>query len=322
MTDSAAPPDDNPLRRWRLHLGLFLATTVSVFLTGALYWAGYSGQGRLPEDIPSFLEFFAGGWTFAVPLLGILVCHEFGHWFAARHHGVPASLPYFLPLPLLSLIGTLGAVIAMPDRIRSRNALFDIGAAGPIAGMVVTIPTLIVGLQLSQIEPISTAGVQEGQSLLYAALKWWIVGVIPPGHDVLLHPTAFAGWAGLFLTMINMLPWGQLDGGHIAFALFGERQHFYARIMRYGLLALFAYNVLIFAVPVLRGTSTMTWSLVITNSLTWLVWFVLTGIMGRVFGHDHPPFEPGPLSPARRILAAFTLLCFVLLFMPTPLSQH
>lgn len=323
MTDSAAPPlDDDPLRRWRLHLGLFLATTVSVLLTGASYRFATSTDHVVPEDAATFFQFLFSGWTFAVPLLTILVCHEFGHWIAARIHRVPASLPYFLPLPFLSLIGTLGAVIAMPNRIRSRNALLDIGAAGPIAGLVVTIPVLIIGLRLSEVAPLPPQYEQEGQSLLYAALKYWTLGDIPPGHDVFLHPTALAGWAGLLLTMINLLPWGQLDGGHIAFALFGERQHRFARVMRHALLLLFAYNLMVFVQPVLQGTSSMPLGQAIGNSMFWLVWFILTGVMGRFFGHDHPPFEPGPLSPGRRILAAFTLLCFVLLFMPTPLSQH
>lgn len=322
MTDSVSPTPDQPLRRWRVHLALFLATTFSVFLTGADYRNAISSDPVLPENAASFFQFLLSGWTFAVPLLAILVCHEFGHWIAARIHRVPASLPYFLPLPFLSLIGTLGAVIAMPERIRSRNALLDIGAAGPIAGLVVTIPTLVIGLQRSQVSALPDHYQQEGQSLLYAALKQLTVGDIPAGHDVFLHPTALAGWAGLFLTMINLLPWGQLDGGHIAFALFGERQHSYARWMRYGLLGLFAYNLMVFIAPILRGTSTMPLSLAFGNSMTWLVWFVLTGVMGRFFGHDHPPFEPGALSPGRRILAAATLLCFVILFMPTPMSIH
>jgi membrane-associated protease RseP (regulator of RpoE activity) len=320
--DSVPSPAPDPLRRWRLHLGLFLATTFSVFLTGASYRDATSVDGVIPDSTQNFFQFLLGGWTFAVPLLAILVCHEFGHWIAARIHRVPASLPYFLPLPFLSLIGTLGAVIAMPSRIRSRNALLDIGAAGPIAGLVVTIPVLIIGLHLSTVSPLPPQYEQEGQSLLYSALKWATVGTIPPGHDVFLHPTAFAGWAGLLLTMINLLPWGQLDGGHIAFALFGEKQHLYARWMRYGLLLLFAYNLLVFVRPVLQGSSNMSLGQAIGNSMFWLVWFVLTGIMGRAFGPDHPPFEPGPLSPGRRIIAAVTLLCFVLLFMPTPLSQH
>jgi len=322
MTADVTLPDNPALRRWRLHLGLFLATTFSVFLTGAGYRFATEQEAVVPDSLLHFLQFWLGGWTFAVPLLLILLCHEFGHWLAARHHGVPASLPYFLPLPFLSPFGTLGAVIAMPDRIRSRNALLDIGAAGPLAGLVVTIPVLIVGLQSSNVSALPEHYQQEGQSLLYAALKWSVLGDIPKGHDVFLHPTAFAGWAGLLITMINMLPWGQLDGGHIAFALLGDRQHRIARFMRYGLLLLFAYNAMVFVQPALQGTSNMPLGQALGNSSFWLVWFVLTGVLGHFFGHDHPPFEAGTLSPSRKVLAVTTLICFVLLFMPTPMAVH
>lgn len=323
MTEATAdPPGDPALRRWRLHLGLFLATTVSVFLMGGLYAGGQQDAELDLSSAADWLQLWLGGWTFAVPLLAILVCHEFGHWFAARHHRVPASLPYFLPLPLLSMFGTLGAVIAMPERIRSRNALLDIGAAGPLAGLVVTIPVLVVGLHLSSVQPLPEHYSQEGQSLLYALLKQLTLGEIPAGHDVFLHPTAFAGWAGLLITMINLLPWGQLDGGHIAFALFGARQHQAARWVRRGLLLLVAYNLLLFRAVRYQDGSGMELGQILGNSLFWFVWFLLTGMLGRFFGHDHPPIEQGELSPGRRVLAAFTLLCFVLLFMPTPMSQH
>ena len=142
----------------------------------------------------------------------------------ARYHRVAASLPYFIPLP--AGWGTLGAVIAMRDRIRSRNALFDIGASGPLAGLVIALPALAWGLVHSPVKPMLLSGYQqEGQSLLYLAMKRVLLGPIPEGYDVQLHPTAAAGWFGLLVTMVNLLPWGQLDGGHIAFSLFGERQH-------------------------------------------------------------------------------------------------
>ncbi len=187
----------------------------------------------------------------------------------------------------------------MPSRIRSRNALLDIGAAGPLAGLLVTIPVLIIGLSLSKVEPLPDHYMQEGQSLLYALLKRLVVGHIPPGHDVFLHPTAFAGWAGLLLTMINLLPWGQLDGGHIAFALFGNRQHEFARLTRYSLLILFAFNLLVFMRPWQHGVPAMSFGEAFSNSTFWLVWFVFTGVMGRFFGQEHPPFEDGDLSPGR-----------------------
>ncbi|WP_156339012.1 site-2 protease family protein [Chondromyces crocatus] len=262
------------------------------------------------------------GWSFAVPLLAILLVHEFGHYFAARAHGVEASLPYFIPLPVVGLLGTMGAVIAMPDRIKSRNALLDIGAAGPLAGMAVAIPVLVVGLLQSNIEPVTGPGALEGQSLLYLALKRALLGPIPPGHDVFLSPTAFAGWAGLLITMINLLPVGQLDGGHIAYALFGPRQNRLSRVVHPLLLGVVAYNLVKFLPPALSaGTREALWQ-AIGNSSFWLVWFLLVLMLQRLGGGDHPPTDPGELSPTRRLVAVVSLGLFVVLFMPTPWSTY
>ena len=294
---------------------LFTATWLSVLWTGARM----ANEWRAPGTLAELLS----GWVYAVPLMSILTCHELGHYVAARIHGVPASLPYFLPLPEVSPFGTLGAVIAMPDRIRSRNALLDIGAAGPIAGMVVALPVLALGLWLSPVEAQSTGYyVQEGQSLLYWLLKYLVKGYIPSGHDVMLHPTATAGWVGLFVTMINLLPWGQLDGGHIAFALLGPVQNRVARLVRWGVLGFFVYNLFTFVVPVLTNNSPMPLAVAIGNSLTWLVWYGLLGLLGRTMGKDHPPVEAGELTPARRRVAVACLALFVLLFMPTPLANY
>jgi membrane-associated protease RseP (regulator of RpoE activity) len=217
----------------------------------------------------------------------------------------------------------MGAVITMRGRIRSRKALLDIGAAGPLAGMVVALPVLYFGLRMSELAPRSTGHyVQEGQSLLYLFMKWLAFGPIRPDQDVQLHPMAFAGWGGFCLTMINLLPWGQLDGGHIAFALFGERQHRFARWFRFGLLLAFAYNLYIFVVPVLLKRSPLTLYGAGMNSLFWLMWYGVTGLMARFSGEDHPPFEPGPLGLGRQVVAAFSLVLFVLLFLPTPLAIY
>jgi membrane-associated protease RseP (regulator of RpoE activity) len=294
---------------------LFVATCLSVLWTGARM----TNEWRTPTTLGELCS----GWVYAVPLMCILLCHEFGHYIAARIHGVPASLPYFLPLPEVSPFGTLGAVIAMPERIRSRNALLDIGAAGPLAGMAVALPVLVFGLSLSHVEAQSTGYyVQEGQSILYWLLKYLVKGGIPSGHDVMLHPTATAGWVGLFVTMINLLPWGQLDGGHIAFALLGPVQNRIARLVRWGVLAFFAYNLLTFVVPVLAQQSHMPLAVAIGNSLTWLVWYGLLGLLGRTMGQDHPPVEAGELTPGRRRVAMVCLALFVLLFMPTPLANY
>ncbi|HEX4474035.1 MAG TPA: site-2 protease family protein [Polyangiaceae bacterium] len=310
-------PEPAPVRRnWRVNAVLFVATVLSVIMTGAGW-----------PPVSSFRDFSratAAGWSFAVPLLAILLFHEFGHYIAARLHRVDASLPYFLPLPILSPFGTMGAVIAMRGRIRSRNALLDIGASGPLAGLLVAIPVLMIGLSLSTVGPIGSEHyVQEGQSLLYLALKRVVLGPIPAGYDVHLHPTAFAGWAGLLVTMLNLLPWGQLDGGHVAYALFGFRQDRMARVFRGALIPLFFYNLISFMWPVARGVSALGWVPAFFNSLFWLMWFIVLGIIGRASGgSEHPPTEPGVLSPGRRVVAAVTLIFFVLLFMPTPLANY
>src|SRR6187431_2261612 len=239
--------------KYGLPLVLFVLTLISVFWTGAA-----EADPTLAESwSPGRLLEIWHGWPFALPLMAILIAHESGHYIAAREHQVPASLPFFIPLPVLSPFGTMGAIIGMSGRIRSRAALLDIGAAGPLAGMVVALPVLACGLSLSEIGPNSGHYTQEGQSLLYLLMKRAFAGPIPDGWDVHLHPTAYAGWVGLLVTMINMLPWGQLDGGHIAYALFGERQHGIARWVRRSLLVLFAYNVVHFVGPVLRHESSL-----------------------------------------------------------------
>jgi membrane-associated protease RseP (regulator of RpoE activity) len=314
--------DPPPSRRdWRVNAVLFVLTVLSVFATRG----GVLGpEGPRLTNVAAVLRALRSGWTFAVPLLAILVVHEFGHYIAARIHRVDASLPYFLPLPVLSIFGTMGAIIAMRGRIRSRNALLDIGASGPLAGLVVAIPVLVVGLSLSPVIP-SPAGHyhQEGQSLLYIALKRLVLGPIPEGYDVDLHPTAFAGWAGLLLTMLNLLPWGQLDGGHVAYALFGTKQDRYARLFRALLLPLFLYNFASLVLPVARGSSTQGYAQAALDSVFWLLWYVLLGVVGRFSGGAvHPPTEPGELSPGRRVVAGVTLVLFVMLFMPTPLVTY
>jgi membrane-associated protease RseP (regulator of RpoE activity) len=297
---------------------LFVATVASVFLAGA----GYAGT--LVEDAGwlALLRSIPTGYAYAVPLLAILLTHEFGHYFAARYHKVDASLPYFIPLPYLSPFGTMGAVIAMRGRIKSRNALLDIGASGPLAGLVVALPVLAYGLLQSKVLPIEGHGIQEGQSILYLLMKRVLLGPIPPGHDVFLSPVAFAGWCGLFVTALNLLPVGQLDGGHVAYALFDLRQNRYARALHLGLLGIFAYNLAVFVAPVVHQRAWGELSAALSNSLFWLFWFGLLILMRRMGGRDHPPTEPGELSPARRVVAVLTLILFVLLFMPTPMATY
>ncbi|HQK49419.1 MAG TPA: site-2 protease family protein, partial [Syntrophales bacterium] len=196
--------------------GLFAVTAVTTLLAGALQ------AGVNPLEQPSEIW---RGIPFSFTLLLILGCHEAGHWLASRRHGVDVSLPYFIPGP--TIVGTFGAFIAMKSPISDRNALIDIGAAGPLAGLAVTIPVLLAGLALSQVVPASQTegvGVHLGECALFSAANWLVNGAIGPDQDVILHPVAFAGWIGLLVTSLNLIPVGQLDGGHILYAIFGQRQ--------------------------------------------------------------------------------------------------
>jgi membrane-associated protease RseP (regulator of RpoE activity) len=270
----------------------------------------------------SVLDHIRFGWMFAVPLLTILLFHEFGHYFAARLHRVPASLPYFIPIPLG--LGTFGAVIAMPERIRSRNTLLDFGAAGPLAGLVVALVVLTIGLSLSPVLPLAKAGYsQEGQSLLYLGLKYLVLGPIPEGHDVALHPTAAAGWAGLLLTVLNLIPYGQLDGGHIAYALLGKRQATLGRWVRLGVLGLFVCQLCWFMAPVVFGSTDRPWYFALLDASTWLFWFLFMSLLRHYQGGDEHPAtdDDSVLSPGRRWVAWGCAVLFVLLFMPTPLRH-
>ena len=317
--DRALDEDEPEPTKYGLNLLLFVLTAISVFWSGAAELDVTLAESLDPRRL---LEIWRG-WPFAVPLLAILVAHESGHYVAARLHRVPASLPFFIPLPKLSPFGTLGAIIGMSGRIRSRVALLDIGAAGPLAGMLVALPVLAIGLSKSPILPNSEHYTQEGQSLLYMFMKRVFAGPIPDGSDVQLHVTAMAGWVGLLVTMINMLPWGQLDGGHIAYALFGERQHELARWVRRSLLLLFAFNLIRFVLPVALHKSTLGYGFAVSNSFFWLIWFGFTGLIARISGGaDHPPFEPGELGRGRRAVAWLCLIMFVLLFMPTPYAVY
>ncbi len=263
----ASRPAMRPLA-WRANVGLFAATVASCFLT----WFVYDGTADRARHAAQFTG----------SLLAILLAHEFGHYIAARVHKVDASLPYFLPLPLLSPFGTMGAVIRMRSVIPTRRALLDIGASGPLAGLALAIPIYAWGVAHSPIVPLDGSGsVELGDSLLLRLLDHLFAGPVPDGMDIMLSPVAFAGWGGMFVTMINLLPVGQLDGGHVAFALFGPRQNRLAQWVHRSMLAFFFVSVASFALRDVRAGLGL-WRLGrhIDNSLFWLVWFEILAVLG------------------------------------------
>jgi membrane-associated protease RseP (regulator of RpoE activity) len=303
-----------------LHVALFLTTLFTTTVRGAYLAHGEASMFPL-----------ADGLSFSIPLMAILLCHEMGHYIAARIHRVPASLPYFVPLPPQLGFGTMGALI-LQSRTSDRRKLIDIGAAGPLAGLLVAIPVVAYGLHLSPVGP-TMGGMQEGNSLLYAVLKRLVCGMWLPdrGIDVHLHPIAFAGWAGFLVTMLNLIPISQLDGGHVAFAFFGNAYGRVSALLRRLLLPL-AVGVTIavylttaqeIARAGLGEDSPAPWENAIGAGMQWLVWYVMLGVLRRLSGGiDHPPVDDRPLPPSRTVLFAAVVASFVLTFMPVPMRAN
>lgn len=281
---------------WTLPTGLFLLTCFTTLWAGA--YQAYSGPVRGPLNF--LLEHPDALWRgipFAAALLFILTTHELGHYLLSRIHRVPASLPLFIP-GLPHFIGTFGAIIRIRGPIMSRRALFDIGVAGPLAGFIVAVAALIVGLNLSTVvDRTATFGLQLGEPLLLQFLAWLVIGPISPESDIVLHPIAFAAWFGLFVTSLNLLPIGQLDGGHVAYALWGGRQRTMAFIF----------------VPIL----------IMLGFVGWPGWF-LWAFMAGLWGLGHPPvMDPHTsLGRSRTIVGWITLGVFVSTFAPIPFSFH
>jgi len=316
-----------PSKAW-LPILLIVLTILSMTFTGILYNLGNVIQGPAPADFKSLLPFIIkslpGGLAFAASLIAILLAHEFGHYLAGRYHNTQVTLPYFIPFP--TAFGTLGAFIQLKEPPKNRRILLDIGIAGPLAGLVVAIPVLTLGLALSKVSALpatlgGTQGLQlEGNSLLYLALKFLIFGKLLPapasyhglpvllywaryfftgqpfpfgGVDVLLHPVAWAGWAGLLVTALNLIPAGQLDGGHLAFVLMGKRVQALLPFILVGLVLLGIF-----------------WP-------GWYLWAVLIFLFGRV--HAEPLDQITTLDPPRKTLALVGIIVFVLVFVPVPL---
>jgi membrane-associated protease RseP (regulator of RpoE activity) len=271
-----------------LNVVLFAATVLSVLFTAAL-----NASGDALFDDWSLIR---TGIPFTFWLIFILLLHELGHYTYSRLRGVDVSLPYFIPAPFFFILGTLGAVIKSRSPIKNRRDLLDVAAAGPIAGFIVAVAAIVIGLGQSEIvESSGIGGYYLGDSILFRLLSRLVIGTIPEGQDIILHPIAFAGWVGLLVTMLNLLPVGSLDGGHIIYALAGRRQ----RMIGYMTIAL------LFALS-------FWWP-------GWLIWGGLTLFMGPA----HPPtlFDEVPLGRGRRLIGYACMLIFVLCFIPVPFTS-
>jgi membrane-associated protease RseP (regulator of RpoE activity) len=316
------PRPSNP---W-INLVLFIFTGISVIFAGTLF----EYRGPLTSDLnsvwPFLLPALLRGLAFAASLLAILLAHEFGHYLAARYHRSAVTLPYFIPFPF-SPFGTMGAFIQLKEPPKNKRILLDIGIAGPLAGLVIAIPLVLIGLSLSQTDklplflPPGQAINLEGNSLLYLLMKYIVFGEwlpapinfaginpliywvryfftgqpVPYGAlDVVLHPVAWAGWAGLLITALNLIPAGQLDGGHVLYTLLGKKARIFLPFILIALIIL--------------GT---VWS-------GWWLWAFLIFLLGRSFAE--PLDQITPLDKRRQALAIFGLLIFVLVFTPIPLS--
>lgn len=309
----------------RVNLILFLLTALSVVFAGTLQgFVGPEPHSRA-EWISGILRSLPNGLAFAASLLAILLAHEFGHYLAGRYHKTNVTLPYFIPFPL-SPFGTMGAFIQLKEPPRNKRILLDIGIAGPIAGLVVAIPVLLLGLSLSRLDTIQVSAGQfftlEGNSLLYLLAKYAVFGQLLPhpasygdvspfiywvryfftsqpmpigGTDVMIHPVAWAGWAGLLVTALNLVPAGQLDGGHVMYVLLGKR----ARALW----------------PVILGTLVVlgfVWS-------GWWLWALLIFFLGRLYAE--PLDQITRLDSRRRAVAILGIVIFFLVFTPVPLVQ-
>lgn len=312
-------PDPRP-SNFYVNIGLFILTVISVVWTGMGYTDPAYLQGASGTLQITWLAILHGGLPFAASLLAILLAHEFGHYLMAKHHNTAATLPYFIPFP--TILGTMGAVIIWKELPRNKRIVFDVGIAGPLAGLLVAIPVLLLGLGMSKtgIVESSTGGFIEGSSILYFLAKLAVFGKMMPtpvsygnlspalywlkyyftgqplpigGTDVFISPVAMAGWAGLLVTSLNLIPVGQLDGGHVMYVLFGKK--------------------LKYAVPVILGVMSilgMFWS-------GWWLWVILLLLMGR--RSAEPLDQITELDQPRRRLAYLMVIIFILVFIPVPL---
>jgi membrane-associated protease RseP (regulator of RpoE activity) len=321
-----------------LNIILFILTVLSMMLTRAEAPPGATAASD-SSILLLLLQNILSGWPFALSMMGILFAHEMGHYIMCRYYRVPATLPFFIPAPFLSPLGTLGAFIAMRGIPKNKRILFDVGVAGPLAGVIIAIPVLFIGLSLSHLDtiqppPPGTMSLLEGNSLFYLFSKYVMFGKLLPepasmhglppalywlqyfftaqpipfnGVDVQIHNVALAGWAGLLVTALNLVPVGTLDGGHVAYGLFGEKAR---KIFPIAIGALIALSFL---------PSLLTLSLGAFN-YSWLLWVFILFWLGNV--RTQPLDDITPLDGKRRALGFFMLLLFVLLFTPIPMVTY
>jgi len=284
-------------RVW-LHALLFVLTFATTTLAGIGHYVAFRADFLTSPSVLSARLIWTGLY-YSVTILAILGCHELGHYFACRYYDVDASLPFFLPVPT-PLTGTLGAFIRIREPIPAKRMLFDIGIAGPLAGFAVALPALLLGISLSHVAklPPNFSGFELGEPPLFKLVSWLTWGSIPEGYSLNLHPIGFAAWFGLLATALNLFPVGQLDGGHICYAVFGRRSTYVTIVM----------------VMVAIGLS--------FTSASWIVWTGLMVVMLLVFGPRHPRVfdEEVPLDPVRRWMALAALIILGLCFTPAPIS--
>jgi membrane-associated protease RseP (regulator of RpoE activity) len=299
-SDYLGPPPRRKFndRVWR-HIVLLLLTIVTTTLSGGShYWSFLSELGARELNLNT-AELILNGFWYSGTILAILGCHELGHYFACRYYDVDASLPFFIPAPL-PLTGTLGAFIRIREPIPAKRMLFDIGIAGPIAGFVIALPALFIGLSMSTVVevPENLNLLSLGEPLLFQGAARLLWGTLPDHLSINLHPMGFAAWFGLLATALNLFPIGQLDGGHIAYAVLGRRSSYLTM-------------------------GTVAAAVVLTYfSSSWLVWTSLMIIMLLVFGRHHPRTfdEHVPLDRARVVLAGVALVILVVCFTPAPIE--
>jgi membrane-associated protease RseP (regulator of RpoE activity) len=301
--DASFAPPPRPRKfqsRLWLHAVLLLLTLATTTMAGALHYASFISEF---ETRPFQLQWglLLQGFWYSGTLLGILGAHEMGHYLLCRRYNVDATLPYFIPLPpVIFLTGTLGAVIRIREAFPSRKVLFDIGVAGPIAGFVVLVPALFFGMSLSNVVPAPTQGsmIFLGEPLLFKIATWAVVGPVQDGYTVNIHPMVFAAWFGMLATAINLLPFGQLDGGHITYATLGR-----------------------WSAPISIATVGITIAMTFVT-VSWLVMTLVMLVMLFMLGPRHPRviYEHEPVGMARNLIAVFALIMFILCFTPVPIQ--